>query len=63
VAADEVVLVEAVLGDALAEVDEVGDAAVDRPTITGFKTVAVESLDEKLRICMMSPPKLRSTSP
>jgi hypothetical protein len=52
----EVVLVEAVLGDALAEVDE---AVVDRPTNTGFNTVAVELLDEKLRICMTLPPKLR----
>jgi len=56
VAALEVVLVEAVLGDALAEVDE---AVVDRPTNTGFNTVAVELLDEKLRICMTLPPKLR----
>ena len=55
--ADEVVPVEAVLDDALAEVDEAGDeAVVDRPTNTGFNPVAVEALDEKLRICMALPP-------
>jgi hypothetical protein len=57
VATDEVVLVEAVLGDALAEVDEADDETfVERLTDTGFNTVAAEPLDEKLRICMASPP-------
>jgi hypothetical protein len=60
VAADVVVLVEAVLGDALAEVDE---ALVDRLTDTGFNTVAVEATDEKLRICMtLSPLRLEDKS-
>jgi hypothetical protein len=66
--ADEVV-VEAVLAaevpdDALAENDEAGDeAVVDRLTATGFNTVAVEAADEKLRICMALPPKVRLISP
>jgi hypothetical protein len=59
VAAVEVVLVEAVLGDALAEVDEADEVAVDRPTNTGFNTVAVEAADEKLRICIALPPGVR----
>jgi hypothetical protein len=60
VAAVEFVLVEAVLGDALAEVDE---ALVDRLTDTGFNTVAVELLDEILRICMtLSPLRLEVKS-
>jgi hypothetical protein len=64
---DEVV-VEAVLAasapdDALAEDDEADDeAVVDRLTDTGFNTVAVEAVDEMLRICMTLSPELRSTS-
>jgi hypothetical protein len=56
VVADEVALVEAMLGDALAGVDEADEAGVDRATNTGFNTVAVEAMDEKLRICMALPP-------
>lgn len=64
VAAVEVVLVEAVLGDALAEVDEADDETfVEWFADTGFNTVADEAVDEKPRICIALPPELRSISP
>ena len=62
VLADEVVeavLATAVPDDALAEVDEADDeAAVDRLVATGFDAVAVEAMDEMLRICMAASSKI-----
>lgn len=63
VVADEAVLAESVMDDALAVVDKAdGEAAVDRLTDTGFNSVAVEAVDEMLRICMALPPEVRLIS-